>query len=196
MQCHLVDSCSSQSNFKLHKQTLVGGWCWEFLVEQPVLKESSKKKKEERIISWLSKGSCISPLIHLFSLLVLSNNPLLLSKCVSFLQEGLFWRIHRLLDPLHRPAHSALDRPRWQTSVLHGPRSREVRPCLSTTWVQAALVWWWHCGKSTTNKSLADHLNPELFLLLLWQVFGADRFPADQPTCSCGLLPQHRVPTV
>lgn len=52
-----------------------------------------------------------------------------------FPQEGLFWRVHRLLDPLHCAAHSALDRPRRQTSVLHGSRSREVRPCSPPTYI-------------------------------------------------------------
>lgn len=43
-------------------------------------------------------------------------------------QEGLFWRVHRLLGPLHCSANSAVDWSRWQTAVLHSSRSREVRP--------------------------------------------------------------------
>lgn len=34
------------------------------------------------------------------------------------------------------------------------------------------------------------------YLVVLQQVSGADRLPADQPASSCGLLPQHRVPAV
>lgn len=52
-----------------------------------------------------------------------------------------------------------------------------------------------HRGDKTANGSAAGHLNPE-FLVVLRQVSGADRLPADQPARSCGLLPQHRVPAV
>lgn len=67
-------------------------------------------------------------------------------------QEGLFWGVHSLLDPLHCPAHSALDRPRWQTSVLHGSRSREVSPCLSPN----------SCGLMTTYFREPGHMKPVL----------------------------------
>lgn len=95
-------------------------------------------------------------------------------------QEGLLWRVHRLSDPLHRPAHAALDRPRRQTSVLHRSRPGKVRP-----------------------RSLPFHLtevrgrNRKSSLAVPpRQVPVAHRLPADQPACSRGLLPEHRVPAV
>ncbi|XP_071403699.1 extracellular matrix organizing protein FRAS1-like isoform X2 [Pithys albifrons albifrons] len=41
-------------------------------------------------------------------------------------QEGLVWRVHHLLDPLHCPAHTAMGRAWRQAPALHGSCSRAI----------------------------------------------------------------------
>ncbi|XP_071437042.1 extracellular matrix organizing protein FRAS1-like isoform X2 [Pithys albifrons albifrons] len=99
-------------------------------------------------------------------------------------QEGLVWRVHHLLDPLHCPAHTAMGRAWRQAPALHGSRSRAVRrphPHGSRT-VSAPLGCLWgpsRCVGHTTAAGMERRgLEPPLCLRSL---------PATRSVCARGV---------